>query len=151
MRLAGLLMLLFATTAMAQLPGVYKWVDRGGQVHYDDSNVAGGIRLTRELLATRVVPPAKESGFTVPVEWVEFFARQCDLARSRVSTLERASAVFGLAPSGHEFQYSEQQVRLMIVETRAEATKHCPSGAARQAYLAEVAASRQRLAEADRE
>lgn len=147
----GLLMFLFATVAAAQLPGVYKWVDRNGQLHYDDTNVAGGTRLTRELLATRVVAPAKESGFTVPVEWVDLFARQCDLARSRGTTLERAVAVFGLAPSGHEFQYTDQQVRLMIVEARAEASTHCAPGAARQAYSAALAASRQRLAEVDLE
>jgi hypothetical protein len=136
------------STAAVAAPAVYKWVDRGGQVHYDDTNVADGQRLTRELLATRLVPPAKDAGFTVPVEWVELFARECDLARSRISTLQSATAVFGLAPSGREFQYSAQQVRLMIVETRMSETQHCPGGAAREAYRAALAEARLRREQA---
>lgn len=127
---------LFMSTAASASPGVYKWVDRHGQVHYDDTSVLDGVRLTRELLATRTVAPAPESGFTVPAEWVEWMARQCDFARSRVNTLQVATAVYGLAPSGHEFQYSDQQVRLMLLENRALETRHCARDAARDAYRA---------------
>ena len=130
-----------SSVAMA-VPGVYKWVDAAGQVHYDDQHMAEGQRLTRELLATRSVPPASDSGFTVPAAWVELFARQCDLARSRITTLQAATAVYGLSPSGYEFRYSDQQVRLMVVETRVLESRHCPGGAARTAYRVALDAAR---------
>lgn len=134
-------------TPAAVASAVYKWVDQAGQVHYDDTRVADGQRLTRELLATRVVAPAADKGLTVPAEWVDLFAGQCDRAGSRIQTLRVATAVYGLSPRGHEFRYTDQQVRLMIVEARAEAAQHCPANAARDAYRDALSAARLRLAQ----
>ena len=72
----------------------------------------------------------------VPAEWVAAFARDCALAKARGETLLNAEAVYGITPDGDEFRYTDQQRRLMMLETAEAARSVCAPGAARAAFEA---------------
>jgi hypothetical protein len=116
--------------------GVYKWVDAQGQVHYDDHSLVRGTRLTQALLADRRVAADPDYSGPVPAEWVAAFARDCALAKARGETLLNAEAVYGITPDGDEFRYTDQQRRLMMLETAEAARSVCAPGAARAAFEA---------------
>lgn len=139
--LPGVLLLMASTgPASAQSAGVYKWVDEAGMVHFDDRGSVRGRRLTRDFLNDRVIPPASGAQDPVPIEWREWVARECDVRRGRLHALTQAQEVYGITPFGHEYRYSDQQVRLLQRETEIEARHLCAPDAPRRAWLASLEA-----------
>lgn len=133
---AGLVLLL-----MGALPGpaaaagsVYKWVDHNGIVHYDDQSLVRGTRLTREWIDARKVAADPNYSGPVPAAWVALFARDCERAQARRQTLLGAAQLFGITPQGEEYPYTDQQLRLMRIETDAEVRRLCAPDAARRAF-----------------
>lgn len=146
--LLGLALLLLATSASAA--SVYRWVDRNGVVHYDDTN-STGTRMTREYLAGRDIPEEPEWSGTIPGDIVAEVRQRCSNARARLQEYRSAPQIYGRDPSGNVYALSPAQSRLMMAEIQAEADRYCAPGATRQAYadrIAAVKAERARAAEA---
>lgn len=116
---AVLLLALLPAAAQAA-GGVFRWVDRGGVVHYDDQSLLQE-RMTRATIARGSVPADAKA--TVPVEFVVAVARQCQDLRERSNSYAEAAEIFARDPAGNQYRLSETQAALerarLAQDTRA--------------------------------
>lgn len=148
LRRSGLLALgLTLAAAVAQAagvtpsPGVYKWVDRHGVVHYDDTTTTAE-RMTREYLDKRNLPDEPEWAGVIPGEFVAEVEQRCSLSRERLAGYRSASALYGRDPSGNTYPLSRTQAKLMIAESEREVAYWCRDQAVRKIYAERQAAAR---------
>lgn len=141
---AALLLLLLSLDAGAA--SVYKWVDKNGVVHYDDTQTTNSQRLTREYMDKRKI--AADPGWTGPIpgRFVADVERQCSNARERLASYRSAAKLFGRDPEGNSYPLSKQQRALMIAETDRDAKRYCAPGAAKKLYAEKLAAQAAELA-----
>lgn len=135
------LLLAALAAATAQAAGVYKWVDRNGVVHYDDTQVVYSQRMTREYMDQRQI--AADPGWTGPVPgaFVEEVEKQCSNNRERLGNYQNAKQLFGRDPSGNSYPLTPRQVALMVAETERDAKRYCQPDAARKLYIEKMAAA----------
>lgn len=141
---AMLLMCGFAGIAQAAGPGVFRWVDRNGVVHYDDTS-SGAQRMTREYLDDRVIPDQPEWAGVVPGELVAEVGKRCGNARERLANYRAAPEIYGRDPSGNVYRLSVTQAKLMLAEIQTESDYYCRPDAPRRIYaerMAEAKAAR---------
>ena len=122
-------------------PGVFKWVDKDGIIHYDDIT-SGGERLTREYLDKREIPDQPEWAGAIPGEFVAAVVERCELNRERLANYRAASSLYGRDPSGNTYPLSKTQAKLMIAETERETAYFCSDNAARRIYTERQASAR---------
>lgn len=120
--------------AAAGAAGVYKWVDRNGVVHYDDSSRLGE-RLSRASIANRYIEVDPRA--TVPEELVRDVAAACAAARERSEAYETADALYGRDPFGNTVRLTDNQVRLEVGTLQRERRRYCRPNAAER-LLAEA-------------
>lgn len=139
--IAGLLAALLPPAgAVAAVGGAYKWVDRDGGVHYDDSSIYAQ-RLTREYIASRRIPEQPDWVGIVPAAWVAEVELLCSLSRERLSNYRNASTVYGREPGGLVYPMSQNQVGLLIAETERDSRRYCAADAARRYMNERIAAA----------
>ncbi len=132
---------------IASAGGVYRWVDKNGVVHYDDTNTVAE-RVTRDIFK-QDIPDRPDWDGVVPPELVEEVAQRCSHARERLANYSAAPVIYGRDPSGNVYQLSSTQARLMLAEISAEADEYCGPDAPRRIYMqrkAEAEAERERRA-----
>lgn len=112
---------------------VFRWVDRNGVVHYDDTNSAGQ-RMTREYLDDRVIPDEPEWAGVIPGELIAEVTQRCDNARERLVNYRGARVIYGRDPSGNVYPLSSTQAQLMLAEIQAEADRYCGPDAPRRIH-----------------
>lgn len=135
------LILAVCVIGVAQARSVYRWVDRNGVVHYDDTN-SGGQRMTREYLADRVIPDEPEWAGVIPGDLVAEVRQRCDNARERLANYRTASEIYGRDPSGNVYRLSVRQARLMVAELQAESDRYCRPDAAQREHADRIAQAR---------
>jgi len=141
--LAGVLLasVAFAQSAPTQErpPGVYKWLDRSGLLHYDDASLTEP-RLTLDILDARRIAPAQDQG--VPKAYVAGIAQRCMATRDRLQNYQAARTLYGRDPSGNVYPMSPTQVALAMGALARDETRYCTPDAAKNLYLAEQRSSR---------
>ncbi len=138
--LAGLIVtVLFSGAASAA--SAYRWVDKNGIVHYDDTN-SGGRKMTREYMEDRVVPEEPEWAGVIPGEFVAEIQQRCSNATERLANYRSAPEIYGRDPSGNVYRLSNTQARLMLAEIQAESQRYCRPEAPRSIYNERIAAVR---------
>jgi hypothetical protein len=141
---AALVAVFAASTASAN--SVYRWVDRNGNVHYDDTSTSRE-KMTLEILAKREIKPATDWNGAVPADLVVEAKDQCSNAQDRLSNTRGASQLYGRDPSGNTYPLSASQTHLLIEETERNANYWCRPDAARKIH-AETLARRRTEAQA---
>jgi len=119
-----------------QLPGVYKWADAKGIVHYDDENLLQP-RLTQDILDGRKIAPVES--VRVPLEFRAMVVQQCDLIRERVTNYRGARALYGRDPFGNVYLMSPNQVALTIAGLERDQSRVCTHGSAEKLYAVDLA------------
>lgn len=114
-------------------PGVYKWADQHGVLHYDDASLTEP-RLTLDILDARHIPPAPDQG--VPQSFAAEVGRRCALTRDRLQNYQGARALYGRDPSGNVYPLSPTQTALAISALGRDQSRYCGPDAARTLYLA---------------
>ena len=130
---AGLASAQSTDPAQDQSPGVYKWADRNGVLHYDDASLTEP-RLTLDILDQRRIKPAPDQG--VPTDYAAEVARRCALTRDRLQNYQGARALYGRDPFGNVHPLTQTQVGLALGALGRDATRYCSPDAARRLYLA---------------
>jgi hypothetical protein len=118
---------------------VYRWIDKNGEVHYDDTS-SGGRKLTREFLDERVVPDEPEWVGVIPSDFVAEVQQRCSNAKERLASYGSAPVIYGRDPSGNTYTLSPTQARLMIAEIQGESDRYCAPDAPRRIYTERIAA-----------
>lgn len=116
-----------------QARSVYRWVDKNGLVHYDDTN-SGGTKMTREYMDDRVIPDEPEWKGVIPGELVAEVKQRCSNASERLANYRAAPVIYGRDPSGNVYTLSPNQSRLMLAEIQAEADRYCGADAPRRIF-----------------
>lgn len=129
----------FAATTPAA--GVYRWVDRDGIVHYDDTNT-GGRKMTRAYMDDRVIPETPEWEGVIPGELIAEVEQRCAHAKERLVQYQSAPEIYGRDPSGNVYRLSPNQARLMIGEIQTEASHYCRPDAPRRIFAERRAAAK---------
>lgn len=130
---------LLCTPALAA--SVYRWVDRDGIVHYDDTHT-GGRKMTRDYLDERVIPEKPEWEGVIPGELVAEIETRCVHAKERLVQYRAAPEIYGRDPSGNVYRLSPNQARLMISEIQTEAEHYCRPDAPRRIFAERRAAAK---------
>ena len=130
---------LLAATCAASASSVYRWVDKNGVIHYDDTS-SGGKKMTREYLDDRVIPEEPEWIGAIPAEFAAEVQQRCSNARERLINYRSAPEIYGRDPSGNVYALSPTQARLMLAEIQAESDRYCGPDAARRIYAERIAA-----------
>jgi hypothetical protein len=128
----------------ASANSVYRWVDRNGVAHYDDTSTTSD-KMTLEYLAKREIAPAADWNGQVPAELILEAKDQCANFKDRLSDTRGASQLYGRDPSGNSYPLSASQAHLLIQETERQTNYWCRPDAARKIYAEGIA--RQRAAE----
>ncbi len=126
-------------SVIAASASVYRWIDKGGEVHYDDTS-SGGRKLTREYLDERVVPDEPEWLGVIPSDFVAEVQQRCSNAKERLANYGSAPVIYGRDPSGNTYTLSHTQARLMIAEIQGESDRYCAPDAPRSIYAERIAA-----------
>lgn len=116
----------------ATAAGVYKRTGPDGQVEFVDRAVPESVRITREYLARRHIPPRDAA--PPPREYVEAIAAACRDQRDRLETLRTARDVWLREPGGHRVPLSERSRALLIAHEELEAERLCRPGAAERLW-----------------
>lgn len=145
----SLLVAALVSTPLAAAPGllspqapphsVFRWVDKTGTVHYDDTS-SGAEQMTREYLEKRVLPEQAEWTGAIPGEVVAEVKQNCATAQDRLANTRGAGQLYGRDPSGNTYPLSDTQSRLMIADTERETNYWCRPNAARKIYAERQAA-----------
>lgn len=141
--------LLLVATFWAQLAtgaSVYRWVDKDGVVHYDDTQSAGQ-KMTREHFEDREIPDQPEWAGAVPRDLVVEVQQRCTHSRERLVNYRSATVIYGRDPSGNVYPLSSSQARLMLTEIQGEIDRYCAEDAPRRIHKTRMADAR---AERDR-
>jgi hypothetical protein len=149
MRHLALLAAFLLLGGAAQGASVYRWVDKQGVVHYDDTHSAGRL-MTREYLDDREIPGQPQWAGVIPGELVAEVRQRCVNARERLANYRSAPQIYGRDPSGNVYTLTPGQARLMLAEIQAESDRYCGDDAAQRIYgerLAEAKAERARAAQ----
>lgn len=128
-----------AATGAAPASSVYRWVDKNGVVHYDDTS-SGGKKLTREYMEDRVIPEEPEWAGVIPGEFVAEVLQRCSNAKERLANYRSAPEIYGRDPSGNVYKLSATQAHLMLAEIQGESDRYCRSDALRRIYAERIAA-----------
>jgi hypothetical protein len=120
---------------------VYRWVDKNGLVHYDDTS-SGGSKMTREYLEDRKIAEQPEWVGAIPGDFSAEVGLRCTNARERLANYRTAPQIYGRDPSGNVYPLSSTQQRLMLAEIKAESDRYCQPGAARRVYAERLAADK---------
>ena len=120
---------------------VYRWVDKDGVVHYDDTNTVAE-RVTRDIF-DRDIPDRPDWDGVVPGQLVAEVERRCTHARERLVNYRGAPVIYGRDPSGNVYRLSDTQARLMVAEISDEVDRYCAPGAARRIYTERRAQARE--------
>ncbi|HKY91098.1 MAG TPA: DUF4124 domain-containing protein [Nevskiaceae bacterium] len=134
------LVAVFAASA-ASANSVYRWVDRNGVAHYDDTSTTRE-KMTLEYLAKREIAPATDWSGTVPAELVMEAKDQCVNLKDRLADTRGASQLYGRDPNGNSYPLSATQTHLLIEETEAQMHYWCRPDAARKIYSEALARRR---------
>lgn len=129
----------FCTSASAN--SVYRWVDRDGVAHYDDTST-GQDKMTLEYLAKREIAPAADWTGQVPAELILEAKDQCANLKDRLADTRGASQLYGRDPSGNSYPLSPTQAHLLIEETERQTDYWCRPDAARKIYAEAIARRR---------
>ncbi|MDB5987663.1 MAG: hypothetical protein JWR16_2716 [Nevskia sp.] len=116
-----------------QPPGVYKWADRNGVLHYDDASLTEP-RLTLDILDARRIAPAPDQG--APRSFAAEVGRRCALTRDRLQNYQGARALYGRDPFGNVYPLSSTQTALAIGALGRDESRYCGPDAAKKLYLA---------------
>lgn len=129
-----LLLLLASLTlaGLAQAGSVYRWVDKDGVVHYDDTNTVAE-RVTRDIFE-KDLPDRPDWDGIIPADLTREVERRCRHSQERLTQYSAAPVIYGRDPSGNVYRLSDTQARLMIAEIRSEVDRYCQPGAARLIY-----------------
>lgn len=130
--LMGLAAMLALGTLRAEARSVYRWVDKEGVVHYDDTSL-GAQRVTRDIFK-QDIPDRPDWDGVVPGELVAEVQQRCDHARERLANYGAAPVIYGRDPSGNTYRLSDTQARLMLAELREESDRYCGPDAPRRIY-----------------
>lgn len=117
---------------------VYRWVDKNGVVHYDDTQSAGQ-KMTREHFEDRDIPEQPEWNGVVPRDLVVEVQQRCTNSRERLVNYRAAPVIYGRDPSGNVYQLSPAQARLMLTEIQGEIDRYCADDAPRRIYAERIA------------
>lgn len=120
---------------------VYRWVDKNGIVHYDDTQSAGE-KMTREHFEGRDIPDQPEWTGIVPHAVVVDVQQRCANSRERLGNYRSAPVIYGRDPSGNVYQLSPAQSRLMLTEIQGEIDRYCADDAPRREYERAIADAR---------
>lgn len=137
---AVLLTAMLSSTSL-QAAGVYRWTDRNGVVHYDDTSSAGQ-KLTRDFLEDRDIPAKPEWEGVIPGELIAEVEQRCAHAKERLVQYRSAPEIYGRDPSGNVYRLSPNQARLMVGEIQTEATHYCRPDAPRRVFAERRAAAK---------
>lgn len=135
MRQLGLALLtvsLIAAAGPATAAGVYRWVDKDGNVHYEDKNVVDSKRVTRQDLSNRNIPA--EPDWPPPPAFVLQVQLACASQQDRLRSYEQAGRIVARDPGGNESVLSDRQYRLMLAQVREEVQRLCAADAPRRLY-----------------
>ena len=127
---------LWAHEAFAR--SVYRWVDKNGIVHYDDTQSAGQ-KMTREHFEDRDIPEQPEWTGVIPRYVIVEVQQRCANSRERLSNYRGAPVIYGRDPSGNVYQLSPSQSRLMLTEIQGEIDRYCADDAPRRIYEERIA------------
>lgn len=136
---------LLLSCACAAAPGyagassVYRWVDKNGMVHYDDTS-SGATKLTRGYLEERIIPDEPEWVGAIPAAFTAEVTQRCSNARERLANYRSAPEIYGRDPSGNVYPLSPTQARLMLAEIQAESDRYCQPDAPRRIYAETLSA-----------
>jgi hypothetical protein len=133
---AALLAVFAANTASAN--GVYRWVDRSGMVHFDDTST-GREKMTLEYLAKRQIAPATDWNGEVPADLILEAKDQCANTQDRLASTRGAKQLYGRDPSGNSYPLSAPQAHLLIEQTERETQYWCRPEAAKKIYAEQIA------------
>ena len=139
-----------AATGAATAASVFRWVDKNGVVHYDDTS-SGGQKMTREYLDDRVIPDQPEWAGVIPGEFVAEVQQRCSNATERLANYRSAPQIYSRDPSGNVYALSPTQAKLMLAEIQTESDRYCRPDAPRRLYgerMAAVKAERARKEQA---
>ncbi|MCC2659124.1 MAG: hypothetical protein K0Q76_4232 [Panacagrimonas sp.] len=117
---------------------VYRWVDKNGVVHYDDTQSAGQ-KMTREHFDDRDIPEQPEWTGVIPRGLIVEVQQRCDNSRERLMNYRGAPVIYGRDPSGNVYQLSPSQSRLMLTEIQGEIDRYCAEDAPRRVYAERIA------------
>lgn len=117
----------------SQARSVYRWVDKNGLVHYDDTS-SGGTKMTREYMDDRVIPDEPEWKGVIPGDLVAEVRQRCSNAKERLANYRAAPVIYGRDPSGNVYTLSPTQARLMLAEIQAESDRYCRPDAPRRVF-----------------
>lgn len=123
----------------AAASSVFRWVDKNGVVHYDDTS-SGGQKMTREYLDDRKVADQPEWAGVIPGEFVAEVQQRCSNATERLANYRSAPQIYGRDPSGNVYPLSPTQAKLMLAEIQTESESYCRQDAPRRLYSARMAA-----------
>lgn len=144
-------MLLAALSLPAAAASVYRWVDKNGVVHYDDTSTVAE-RVTRDIF-TQKIPDRPEWAGRVPPELVAEIEQRCHHASERHAQYGAAPVIYGTDPDGNIYQLSDTQARLMLAEIGGEMDRYCAADAPQRILAerqAELRAERERRSAAAR-
>lgn len=128
--LLGISLLAFAGTAAAA--GVYRWVDKDGNVHFEDKNVVDSKRVTREDLSSRDIPA--EPDWPPPPAFVLEVQLACASQQDRLRSYEQAGHIVARDPGGNESVLSDRQYQLMLAQVREQVQRLCAADAPKRLY-----------------
>lgn len=123
----------------ASAASVFRWVDKNGVVHYDDTS-SGGEKMTREYLEDRKIAEQPEWAGVIPGDFVAEVQQRCSNATERLANYRSAAQIYGRDPSGNVYPLSPTQAKLMLAEIQAESDRYCRPDAPRRLYAERVAA-----------
>lgn len=130
-----------ASSSGAGASSVYRWVDKNGLVHYDDTS-SGGSKMTREYLEDRKIAEEPEWVGAIPGNFSAEVEQRCTNARERLANYRTAPQIYGRDPSGNVYPLSPTQQRLMLAEIKAESDRYCQPDATRRIYAERLAADK---------
>lgn len=128
-------------TSSAFANGVYRWVDRSGMVHYDDTST-GREKMTLEYLAKREIAPATDWNGEIPADLILEAKDQCANTKDRLASTRGAKQLYGRDPSGNSYPLSASQAHLLISQTERESQYWCRPEAAKKIYAEQIARAR---------
>ena len=128
-------------SAAASASSVYRWTDKNGVVHYDDTS-SGGKKMTREYMDDRVIPDEPEWAGVIPADFVADVQLRCSNAKERLANYRSAPEIYGRDPSGNVYRLSPTQARLMLAEIQGESDRYCRPDAPRRVYAERIAAAK---------
>lgn len=130
--------LLMCCVAPALAAGVYKWTDRDGIVHYDDTQLVDSTKMTREYMDQRKIPASTNYTGPIPQAFIDDVQKRCSQAGERVRNYRSAGQLYGRTPDGIEYLLSPRQVALMVAETEAIEKRYCAPNAAKKLFAEEA-------------